>query len=473
MAARKIPAALIFWGNLRLMDLLLITAVCLTQFFTSFMGSSLNVAVAALAVDFAVEPQNITWVINMYTTMSASFLLCATAIAERFGYRRIYSTGLALSAASCLLLALCPNYPLMLLGRALQGIMFSLIFCTSMAILVSNISKEKRAVGIGLATASVYCGLSLSPVIAGLVIDLVSWRGIFVIAACGIALAFCFSTRIHMDEPQFKRAKVFDLSLSFAGIFMILISFSLLSFGNVVLVLCAVGVLTFAWFLLRQSRQRTPLLSVTLFRDNQELRWALVASYFNYMANFSLTFLLSLHIQYVLGLSASLTGLLLLIQPLMMMTLSVFSGKLSAIIDVHVLTLTGMTLIALSFVMLSFLNPNSSLIYMLTGQFICGVGFGLFSAPNTNIVMSSVQKDKFALVSALQSLTRNAGQASSMAVATWLLTHFIDAAAGTTLYIRELSGSISFIFMLSAAAGLVGSAACAFGLWSHRKKQAQ
>ncbi len=453
------------------MDLLLITAVCLTQFCTSFMGSSLNVAVAALASDFGVEPQSITWVINLFTTMCAAFLLCATAVAERFGYRRTYSTGLALAATSCLLMALCPNYELMLIGRALQGLVFSLIFCTSFAILVSNISKEKRAVGIGLATASVYCGLSLSPVIAGLVIDFFSWRGIFLIAACGLSTAFKLSCRIKKDEPQFKRTKFFDLSLSFAGLFMILISLSLLSFGNIVLVLSAVGVLTFAYFLLRQSRQKNPLLSVTLFRDNQDLRWALVASYFNYMSNFSLTFLLALHIQYVLGLSASMTGILLLIQPITMMLLSVFSGKLSAIINVQVMTLIGMALITLAFVMLAFLNADSSLIYMLSGQFICGVGFGLFSAPNTNIVMSSVQKEKFALVSALQSLTRTAGQASSMAAATWLLTHFIDTAVGSSLYISELSGAISFIFIVSAAAGMAGCAACALGLTSRRKKK--
>lgn len=453
------------------MDIALITAVCLTQFMTSFMGSSLNVAVEALATDFAVQPQMITWVINAFTVMTASFLLCSSAIAGHFGYRKTYSTALLLSALSCFALVFCPNFMCMLIGRALQGVVFSLIFCTSMAILVANISKEKRAVGIGLATASVYGGLSLSPVLAGFLIDLLTWRSVFVLAGAGLSLAFILSLKINDNRTSGAQLKFFDLALSFAGVMLILLSLSLMSYGNVVALCAVVGIAVFCYFLYRQSRQEHPLVPVGLMWRNHPLRWALVASVFNYMANFSLTFLLSLHMQYVLGLSASMTGLLLIVQPLMMMTLSTLSGRLSAAFNVHILTLTGMTMIGCAFVLLHFLEPTTPLLYMMCAQFICGVGFGLFSAPNTNIVMSSVTPDKYALVSALQALTRTGGQACSMAAATWLLNHFIDAVAGTTLYIYELSYTISFIFVLSAAAAFLGSGACLLGFKAGQRQR--
>lgn len=453
------------------MDIALITAVCLTQFMTSFMGSSLNVAVEALATDFAVQPQMITWVINAFTVMTASFLLCSSAIAGHFGYRKTYSTALLLSALSCFALVFCPHFMCMLIGRALQGVVFSLIFCTSMAILVANISKEKRAVGIGLATASVYGGLSLSPVLAGFLIDLLTWRSVFVLAGAGLSLAFILSLKINDNRTSGAQLKFFDLALSFAGVMLILLSLSLMSYGNVVALCAVVGIAVFCYFLYRQSRQEHPLVPVGLMWRNHPLRWALVASVFNYMANFSLTFLLSLHMQYVLGLSASMTGLLLIVQPLMMMTLSTLSGRLYAAINVHILTLTGMTMIGCAFVLLHFLEPTTPLLYMMCAQFICGVGFGLFSAPNTNIVMSSVTPDKYALVSALQALTRTGGQACSMAAATWLLNHFIDAVAGTTLYIYELFYTISFIFVLSAAAAFLGSGACLLGFKAGQRQR--
>ena len=106
------------------------------------------------------------------------------------------------------------------------------------------------------------------------------------------------------------------------------------------------------------------------------------------------------------------------------------------------------------------LDPNSSLTLIFVSQVLCGTGFGLFSAPNTIIVMSSVQPQYYALASAVQSISRTVGQAMSTAILTALLHYAINAEVGTTLYVRELSASIHISLLISTAGYVLATIFC-------------
>lgn len=439
----------------------LLLSVSLTQFFTAFMGSSMNVAVEAIAAEFAVQPQQAAWTLTAFTVMSASFLLCASAIAQYFGLRRIYCYACALSALSALALAFVPSFSALIIGRALQGLILALIFCTGMALLVARIEPQRRIFAIAVSTAAVYAGLSLSPTIAGLLVDTVGWRYIFILAAIGLGLAFITALRLPDRPSPYQKSNLVDLVLSFVALALILLPLSLASEGSSYLAAGAIGLILLVIFLYRQQRCAHPLLPINLLTRNRALRLALSASVFNYLANFSLTLLLSLHLQFIAGFSAAHTGLILITQPAAMTLTSLATGRLTQYLSAHTLTVIGMGGITLAFTYFScYLDMHTPLYCIMGAQIICGIGFGLFSAPNTSIVMSAVPQAQLALASALQALSRNFGQACSMAVATALLYHFIDALSGTTLYLYELSFSISAIFSCSALMALIGTLIC-------------
>ena len=159
-----------------------------------------------------------------------------------------------------------------------------------------------------------------------------------------------------------------------------------------------------------------------------------------------------------------------MIQPVIMMILSSCAGKIARYMNAHISESVGMVLIFAALTLLHFLQHESSLFYMVICQVIAGIGFGLFSAPNTTIVMSSVKREQLALASALQAITRTVGMACCMAILTTILNSYIDAPHNTKLYISELSDAISFSFMISAFIAIIGCAFCFAGLICIKKK---
>ena len=149
-----------------------------------------------------------------------------------------------------------------------------------------------------------------------------------------------------------------------------------------------------------------------------------------------------------------------LVQPFLMVLFSTLSGKLSHMVGPQYLTITGMTLCLTGVVVLFWLTPESSLALIFTAQVLLGIGFGLFSAPNTVIVMSSVAPQQYAMASAVQSISRTVGQATSMAILTALLHYTITATTGTSAYISELSGAIHLSLTISSLSYGVGLVFC-------------
>ena len=338
-----------------------------------------------------------------------------------------------------------------------------------MALLVDKIDKEKRATAIGLVVGAVYAGLSLSPLIAGIIADSLGWRSIFFVTVIGLFCAGILVRKISKDEPNTHHFNLPKMSLCFLGIALILLSFSIASSHVTALILIICGISFLSIYLFFEKKSKHPVFPIRLVMENRTLTLALGASAFNYMSNFSISLLLALHMQFILGFSASHTGVFLVIQPAIMMVLSSCAGKIAKYMNAHISASIGMALIFTALTLLHFLHPESSLYYMVICQIIAGIGFGLFSAPNTTIVMSSVKREQLALASALQAITRTVGMACCMAILTTILNSYIDAAHDTQLYIRELSDALSFSFMISACIAIIGFAFCLSGLISHQK----
>ena len=449
----------------------LLLSVCITQFFCAFMGSSMNVASEAIALDFDVQPQYTAWVLTCFTACSASFLLTAAAAADRFGLRKVYTRFCLFCALSALMLAAVPDFTLLLAGRALQGVLFSFLFCTGVALLVAVIRKVQRARALAFSTAAVYAGLSTSPAAAGFMIDLCSWRLIFIAAAIGLTLAWTLARRVPatpgIEAPaSAPKVNLIDHALSFCGLTLLLVCAALLSTAKAAAAGCILGLVLCICLLCRQRTAASPLLPLKLFKTST-VSWALSAAVCNYMSNFSVTFLLALYLQLIIGYTAAACGLILLFQPVAMMICTLLTARLSEHFKLHTLTTAGMLCITAAFCFYAALDVHTPLYQIILAQLITGIGFGLFSAPNTNLVMSSVKPEFLAVASSLLALSRNFGQALSMTIATLLLTHFIDALAGTTLYLYELGGSINICFTVSACLAFLG-AVCSFCGRRHR-----
>lgn len=438
----------------------LLISVCISSFFCSFMGASLNIAMPFMASDYGCSPENITWMLSSFTATSAAFLLAASALANRFGYLKIFLIGAFTSAVTSFMVGLTWDLLSGFTIRLIQGVCISLMFCTAMALISQRIPPKQRSFAIAYSVASVYAGLTFSPIIAGLIVDSFGWQVMFFGTGVCLMVAFFFAKTEKYDKPLRDTMQTGRMFLTFALGVLILLSLSYYTTDHRALYPLGAGLVLLIVYLWYEAKNQDPLFPVQYIVQNKVFRYALLAALFHYLASFSYTLLLAMHLQIVLGYSASHTGFILFLQPLFMVIFSSLSGKLSHVVGPQYLTITGMSLCTLSTIILLFLEPNSSLWLIFSSQVMMGIGFGLFSAPNTIIVMNSVEPKHFAMASAVQSISRTVGQATSMAVLTAIMHYFILAEQQTTLYIRELSYSIHFSFAFSTTAFVLGLLFC-------------
>lgn len=386
-----------------------------SSFLTPFMASSMNLAMPLIGKDFGLSAVTLGWVLTAYTLAAAMFLVPFGRLADLKGRRRIFCLGLGLDIASASLGALAPSAPVLLLARAVQGVGGAMIFGTGVAILTSVFPPGERGRALGLNTAAVYTGLSLGPVLGGFIVHAAGWRAIFLatmpIAATGLGLAL-FRLKGEWAEA---RGESFDLPGSAAfgsGLVALMYGFSrlpsLLGFA-----LVAAGALVLAAFVRLELRGPSPLFDLRIFRRNRIFAFSNLAALLNYSATSAVAFLMSLYLQSIKGLPPQKAGLVLIAQPVVMAVTSPLAGRLSDRVEPRILASLGMALSAAGLFLFSFLGAGTSLAYIAASLAGLGLGFGLFSSPNTNAVMGSVERRHLGIASASLGTMRLTGQMMS------------------------------------------------------------
>jgi MFS family permease len=210
----------------------------------------------------------------------------------------------------------------------------------------------------------------------------------------------------------------------------------------------AAGVALFVFWELRAS---DPVLNVNLFRGNQVFAFSNLAALINYSATFAVTFLLSLYLQYIKALSPQVARLLLGVQPALMAGLSPAAGRLSDRFDPRLLATAGMLLAAVGLLLFTFLGFRTSMGFLAIGLAILGVGFALFSSPNTNAIMSSVDGRFYGMASATLASMRLIGQMLSMGLAMLIYTLYLGQARITPAVYGRMLAATRVAFVLFAA----------------------
>jgi len=181
------------------------------------------------------------------------------------------------------------------------------------------------------------------------------------------------------------------------------------------------------------------------------------AALIHYSATFAVTFVLSLYLQSVRGMAARDAGLILVAQPIMMALFSRTAGKLSDRIEPRLLASLGMGITTLGVFLLSFLGPRTPPGLVVANLLLLGFGFAFFSSPNSNAVMSSLERRHLGIGSGILGTMRLLGQNVSMAIVMMLFTlHHLDGRAIGTDPQGRFVDSLHAIFWVFAGLGVLG-----------------
>jgi len=436
----------------------------MASFLAPFMGASVNIALPSIGREFGADAVTLGWIATAYLLAAAVCLVPFGRLADIRGRKRIFSAGILTYTIASFLCALSSSTAGLIAFRILQGMGAALIFGTAIAILTSVFPPGERGKALGINTASTYLGLSLGPVLGGLLTHHFGWRSIFLVnLPLGLAVIVLVLTKLKSEWAEARGEKL-DLGGAFLyglALVGIMLGFSRLPRALGIWFFLA-GIALASGFVFRESRATSPILNINLFRRNRVFAFSNLAALINYSATFAVGFFLSLFLQNIRGMNPQAAGLILIAQPAVMALFSPLAGHASDRIEPRLVASAGMAISGAGLFLLAFLRAGSPLGFIVAGLALLGFGFALFSSPNTNAVMSSVEKKSYGVASATLGTMRLVGQMTSMGIAMMIFAVFLGrvqiAAAGQAGFLQAIRTGF-FIFAGLCFAGVLPSLA--------------
>jgi EmrB/QacA subfamily drug resistance transporter len=402
----------------------------LSSFLTPLALSTVNVALPSIGREFHLTAVALGWIATSYILTAAMVLLPFGRAGDIYGRKRIFIAGTVVFTIASFLLGLASSQAALVALRALQGVGAGMIFGTAIAILTSVFPIGERGKVLGINVAAVYLGLSFGPFVGGILTQHFGWRSVFFVnVPPGILIVLLTVWKLRQEWAEAK-GEAFDLpgsAVYLFTVFALMYGFSLMPTGKGVLFLAA-GLAGLGLFVLRERRCEKPLLDVALFANNRVFVLSNAAALIHYSATFAVSFLLSFYLQHIRGLTPQEAGLVLVCQPFVQALFSPLAGRISDRVEPRIIASTGMGLTALGLFLLTSLSARASFAFIVISLIILGIGFALFSSPNTNAIMSAVKSRHYGIASSMLATMRLLGQMMSMAIAMITFSLFMGGA---------------------------------------------
>ncbi len=427
-------------------------------FITPFDSSSVNIALPTIGSAFHMDAISLSWVATVYLLTSAVFLVPFGKIADIYGRKRVFLYGIGLFTIASFAMTLVPSAGALILVRALQGIGGSMIYGTSVAILTSVYPPGERGRALGIYITAVYMGLSLGPFLGGLLTTSFGWKSIFLVNIPLGTLA-CLLTAVYLKQEWAEcQGEKLDLPGSaLYGLSMVTMMYGFSILPHITgIILTSTGFLLVLAFIGFEHRQKTPVLDIRLFSASRVFAFSNLAALINYSATYAVSFLLSLYLQFSKGFSPQYAGFVLVAAPVCQMIISPFSGKISDRVNSQIIASVGMAFCAFGLFLFVFVNDDTPIWFILAALIILGSGFGLFTSPNTNAIMSSVEKRYYGVASGIVGTMRLLGQMFSMGITMVLFSLIIGRVEITSRYYPAFMTTMHVGFLLFTVLCIIG-----------------
>ncbi|MFE2375627.1 MFS transporter [Streptomyces sp. NPDC059398] len=312
------PAADRLSGRARLVLLVL----CAAQFMVALDFSVLNVALPALGRDLGMSQAGLQWAVTAFALPSGGFLLLFGRIADLFGRRRLFLTGLTVFGAASLIATFAWNQEVFLTGRALQGLGAAVIVPTGMSLLTTTFPEgPQRDRALGISGTLLSLGFTVGMVLGGVMTDTLGWRSTMGLlgGAAVVVLALAPGLLTESRHPERPRLDIPGAVTVTGGLLAVIYALSTAAqhgFGHTdVLVSLVLGLALLAGFVVVESRAAAPLVSLPMLR-RPTVAWGNLGGLVTFSMMSTVVFVLTLYLQEVLHLSSFRTGLVFGVQGL-------------------------------------------------------------------------------------------------------------------------------------------------------------
>ena len=386
----------------------------------------MNVAISSLINDLHTNIGTIQIIIATYSLTMASLMLVGGRIQNILGRKRTFLVGAGIYGVGTVIAALSINSTMLLLGWSiLEGVGAALMMPATTSIISGSYEGEKRAFALGITSSMASGAGTIGPIIGGFLTTFYSWRFAFGLELIIIVMIVIFSKEISVfpSDMQWSDLNIVGAVNSSVGIFLFVLGILLLndpSNWNVALVLIVVGMVLLVIFYLNQQsrikRKKTPLVDICLFKD----RGFTLANITRFIMNFTIggvLFIIPVYVQSALGADPLTTGLTLIPMSVAIFIMSTMAGKLSKKIQArYILAIGSLAAIMGSDYLTLIFNPSTTIMDMIPGIFLLGVGMGIVFPRTANEIFYAARRDQQPDASGIMNTGINLGSSLGTAI---------------------------------------------------------
>lgn len=358
----------------------------------------LNVSVPSLSDDLGVGVSEMQWVLNGYFVTMLSLMLAAGSLGDIRGHRRSFLAGLAIFSAGAVVAATAPAVSALAAGRAIQGAGSALLLASGLALVNGSFTEDERNRAVGVYMGLTAFATAAGPVLGGLLVDLVSWRAIFVAPLVFPVMAAIVAYTSVSETPRNP-----NRSVDVKGALLAFVTISALSFALIRgpagwlraevllgLVIVTIGVCSFIWW---ERRAVDPLLPLGLFRD-RTFSGGNIVTLLSFMATAGSFLFVVVQLQTTLGYRPAGAGAALVPVYVMMLVVAPYSGRVADKIGARTPVVLGNFILAVGIWWLSVVGADSEFTtQVLPGVIVLAMGLAILGAPLTSATLSAVSED--------------------------------------------------------------------------------
>ena len=397
---------------------------CVSVLLVGIDMTAVNLALPSIGREFHTGASGLSWIIDAYTLVLATFLMFSASTADRIGRKLVFRIGLGVFVLGSALCALAPSLGWLIAFRALQGLGGSMLNPVAMAILSSVYPEPAdRAKAIGVWSGVIGLSLALGPIVGGALVDSpLGWRGIFLInLPIGLA-AIAVAAKVT-PESKAARPRRADppgqalIALTLAGLVFGVIEGPKLGWSTpAIIVPLAAAAVALAAFLVVEFRRCEPLLDPRFFRSVPFSAANLIAV-LSFGSLGAFLYLNSIYLQEARGYSPLDAGLLMLPLAVVSVLWGPRNGKILGRHGSRIPLLIAGTALTAAAVILTQVSLTTPIAWLLVAYALMGLGNSAVGAPITHTAVAGMPREQAGAAAGVSSATRQIGQTVGVAIA--------------------------------------------------------
>ncbi|MEC4184297.1 MDR family MFS transporter [Adlercreutzia sp. R21] len=407
---------------------MMLTVLVFGAFVTVLNQTLVTPALPSIMEEMSVDQSTAQWLTTGFTLVNAIMIPITAFLQDRFSTRRLFVFSMGMFALGTLLAAVGLNFPVLLGGRLVQAAGAGILMPVTMTVLMLVFPVDRRGSAMGIFGLVIAFAPAIGPTVAGFVIDQADWHILFYIIF-GLSLVIIAASLFLVDDkaPANKGDSVLDplsLVLSTLGFGLMLYGFSALGSAGLTLVpllTTAVGIVGVVWFFVRQTRLPHPMLRVDVLKNRRFLVGTIIGMLVQ-GALLAAGILMPIYIQSLHGLSATVSGLVLMPGAILMGVMNPIAGKWFDRHGPRRMAIVGMTLLTLTTFAFALLNTETSIVYLTVVYTIRMFSMTLVNMPITtwgmNALDNKVMNHGTSVNNTLRQVAGSLGTAIIIAVST-------------------------------------------------------